>query len=689
MQTMTMPNDEMTTTTMKVVSTAALLLAIYGCSTNIILTAAFNADVRPVASPRPSVMASTCATASSHHRYRRHHDVAGLSNLFETQSCIDDVGSHANRHGIYASDTANDISRRSALVRFAAASATFLGALPSMAEDAPPTTAFSESPTSDASIARLGYEGKIAAPAVEKSPVISSPPVETEAPAATTVSPPADPPIPPPSEPVVSAKEANVAKSTSLEPKVALPLTGDLSPDFAIATAAFVGLAVIANNIQEDSDLGATATAPPVLPYGLSGGRNNPVDDKDVNDVKQVESVTATPLPPSQPEKKKWQAEKPIPYGILNPNGKNPFLKEILDYCEGGKVTERCTETIKDYLDNLADSGAVASSNEVKAIVGYLDSLGSNTSGAGEKKKVGAAFTSYLDALSAGSAPPPSSAQAVKTYLDTLNGTLAARKLVTSPIIPSFAQQPPPAASTSLPPVAANTITPDFAQYDNRLTSIEGRVSSLEMKVDKLPDQVFEKIEAWQTKYEARMSEEVKKIVRAMQGPPVEPVVVASTPPALEAAVREVPIASTVAQSEPTTNSGASSGGQGWTSAIVDYPSPSPLSAIPERPGVPRAGANSSSVPNKYGRSGGQGWKTGIPKSGGGGYLDNMNVGESSSPSSATTPESLPSFPKRRADVPPTSSSPGPKKYGISGGKQGWKTGKPMKGGGYLDNMSP
>ncbi len=660
---------------MKLVLTTSLLWAIYGCSDDIV-TAAFNADVRSVVSllqSRSSVMAS-CATATSHH-HRRHHDVAGLSmsqdNEFDTQYSVNDFDSRGERQILTA---ACDMSRRSALARFAAASAsTFLGALPSMADDDAPTTAFSESPTSDASIARSGYEGKIAIPA-EKPPVVSSPSLETEAPAATkTVTPPVEAP-----------SEAAIAKSTSLEPKFVLPLSGDLSPDFAIATTAFVGLAFIANNIQEDSDLGATASAPPAQPYGLSGGRNNPIDEGATEDLKQVQTAAATlpPPPPPKPEKKKWQAEKPIPYGIQNPKGKNPFLKEILDYCEGGKVTERCTETIKDYLDNLADSGAVATSNEVKAIVGYLDSLGSSTSTFGEKKKVGAAFTSYLDALSAGSAPPPSSAQAVKTYLDTLNGAVPARMLVTSPVIPS-SSQPSPVASAPLP-VASTTSTPDFAQYDNRLTSIEGRVASLETKVDRLPDQVFEKIEAWQTKYEARMSEEVKKIVRAMQGPPVEPVVIASAPPSLEPSVREVPNPRCVAQSE---SFGAISGGLGMTSVIVDYPSPSPLPAIPERPEVPRLGASSSSVPKKYGMSSGvQGWKTGTkPKSAGGGYLDNMSAGGLTSPSSAPTPVPSPAIPK----TPEASAAPPvPKTYGISGGRQKWKTVKPMKGGGYLDNMS-
>ena len=671
--------------TMKLVLTTLLLWAIYGCSDDIV-AAAFNADVRPVVSllrSRSSMMAS-CATATSHHRCRRHHphDVAGLSmsqdNEFDTQYSVNDFDSRGKRQILSA---VCDMSRRGALARIVAASATpFLGAFPSMADDDSPTTAFSESPTSDASIARSGYEGKIAIPA-EKPPALSSPSLETEAPPATnTVTPPVEAPSSPPAAP---AREAAIAKSTSLEPKFVLPLSGDLSPDFAIATAAFVGLAFIANNIQEDSDLGATASAPPAQPYGLSGGRNNPIDEGATKEVKQLQTVAATlpPPPPPKPEKKKWQAEKPIPYGIQNPNGKNPFLKEILDYCEGGKVTEKCTETIKDYLDNLADSGAVATSNEVKAIVGYLDSLGSKTSAIGEKKKVGAAFTSYLDALSAGSAPPPSSAQAVKTYLDTLNGAVPARMLVTSPAIPSSSQPPPPSSAPL--PVASTTSTPDFAQYDNRLTSIEGRVASLETKVDRLPDQVFEKIEAWQTKYEARMSEEVKKIVRAMQGPPVEPVVIASAPPSLEPSVREVPNARYVTQSE---SFGAISEGLGMKSVIVDYPSPSPLPAIPERPGVPRPGASSSSVPKKYGiSSGGQGWKTGKPKSGGGGYLDNMNAGGLTSPSSAPTSVSSPAVPK----TPEASASPpGPKTYGISGGRQKWKTGKPMKGGGYLDNMS-
>ena len=59
-------------------------------------------------------------------------------------------------------------------------------------------------------------------------------------------------------------------------------------------------------------------------------------------------------------------------------------------------------------------------------------------------------------------------------------------------------------------------------------------MTSLETKVDAIPDQVFEKMEAWQTKADVRLSEEVKKIIDVLapeaQEPPSAPAPVAPAP---------------------------------------------------------------------------------------------------------------------------------------------------------------
>merc|ERR1712194_209919 len=138
-------------------------------------------------------------------------------------------------------------------------------------------------------------------------------------------------------------------------------------------------------------------------------------------------------------------------------------------------------------------------------IVGYINSLGnaegySNTPGA-----AAAAFTGYLDALSAGSAPPPSSAKAVKKYLDTLNGTVAARASAT--VVANQLQRLPAHRPASAP-------EPSASEFNTRLAGVEGRVADLETKVQQIPDQVFQKLETWQMRYEDQLTENVKAVVR-------------------------------------------------------------------------------------------------------------------------------------------------------------------------------
>ena len=148
----------------------------------------------------------------------------------------------------------------------------------------------------------------------------------------------------------------------------------------------------------------------------------------------------------------------------------------IEDYCEPGKVDEDCSESIKGYLDELSDTGAVATDGEVQIIVNYLDSLSCNFVLPNENTR-GAAFTNYLDALSTGFVPPPSSANAVKTYLDELSNDA------------------------------------DQIEYDTRVNEVEGRLRQLEGSFNTLPDNIAERIVNAQNEKIEKEMEKIRKVL--------------------------------------------------------------------------------------------------------------------------------------------------------------------------------
>lgn len=580
--------------------------------------AAFNGAARgPSSASRIAPSTAAMASSNNNNDFDAHYDV--------------DVDRRGNIRDISPSG----IERRDALSRFAAAAglaATIFGGAvvdPAFAAQAPE---FSESPTSEAAIGRMAYDGKVPPPAPAPAAVeevVAAPKAEAAAPdfdgneAGS-----------------VGATDEGTQRRTMLDPRISLPpLPGGLDFDpndprllyggAAIATGTILVTATAGGGQDAEDEFvskfdqwkesNPSGGAPPG-PYGLNNGRNI-YGNVDMNAAK-VAGLTVTPpvkkaaapAPPapaplatpaaeevSQEEKPGWALDLPTPYGLQNAGGKNPFIKGVMEYCEGGKVTEDCTDTIKGYLDELSDSGAVATTGEVTAIVSYLGSLGSD-SGTETGKKAGAAFTSYLDALSAGSAPPPSSAKAVKTYLDTLAGYVSAspqsetREAMESPIVAAEPAQPEPVAA-----VAAEQQGPDFSGFDDRLTHIEGRVSGLETKVDALPDQVFAKIEAWQTRHEERLGEEVKKIVAALGTAPAPPaaVVVEDEPMVVEAPVYEEP-AAVVVEPEPIVE------------AAPAVPATPLVGVIPERFGVPRPGGNASGPKKGFGFGGGaSSWKMG------------------------------------------------------------------------------
>ena len=151
------------------------------------------------------------------------------------------------------------------------------------------------------------------------------------------------------------------------------------------------------------------------------------------------------------------------------------YLNYIDEFCEPGTRSSNCAGAIKGYLDGLASSGAVASNREVNTIVGYLDSLSSNPMPNGTSR-TGAAFTSYLDALSSGTAPSPPSAEAVAGYLDDLTNT------------------------------------------DTRAADIESRLNKLESSISTLPDDIAYRIVGWQESQDKKMSEELEKIKKMLEG---------------------------------------------------------------------------------------------------------------------------------------------------------------------------
>lgn len=568
---------------------------------------------------------------------------------------VNDFDAHYNvdvdRRGNIENIAASTLNRRQTLARLVAASATLLGGSSAFAADAPPPPEFSESPTSESSIARMGYDGKgapVEATAAEADVEEAAPPVEENV-----------------IEEVETTKEkadfdgneagsvgggdgaawAKKADPQLTIPNLNLPVGELISQDDFIKIAggsvAVMVVAALANGGEDEGDDTpinplAKSSPPPAEPYGLSSGRNY-WEGVDMTAAKKAGLVSSAPVKPppapaavvQAPEPVKvelpaadrvWKMSAPTPYGIQN-KGSNPFVQNVLEYCEGGKVTEPCTETIKEYLDDIADTGAVATTEEVKTIAGYLDALGSDDASSATGGSPGAAFASYLDALSEGSAPPPSSAKAVKTYLDTLNGTgdSAVAPVAVAPEQPVAPAAPVVAAVEPAPePVAVvATASPDFSIYDNRLISIEDRVTSLEGKVDDLPDQVFAKIEAWQTQQEGRLTEEVKKVVNALAPPPAaEPVAVVEAPSPVPEPVVVIP-QPVVAVPEPVA-----------PPAPVVKAAPF-AAAIPDRSGMPGVGGATKREYAKkgFGFGGNAGWKTGetSSSSSGGGYLDNMS----------------------------------------------------------------
>ena len=190
--------------------------------------------------------------------------------------------------------------------------------------------------------------------------------------------------------------------------------------------------------------------------------------------------------------------DQPEPYGMdvgrrywkgVDVSG-NPILPaDVREVCDAGAVTNECAESITDFLDEISSEqkGADVSEEQVEkatVVASYLDSLSSNSvngSQAGTTNTATSkAFYSYLNELSAGNLPAPTSATSVANYLDALDVK----------------------GGDSL----------DGYQQARRLSAIETKMDQLEEKVDMLPTEIATKMQEWQQGQDIRLTNEIRKI---------------------------------------------------------------------------------------------------------------------------------------------------------------------------------
>jgi len=163
---------------------------------------------------------------------------------------------------------------------------------------------------------------------------------------------------------------------------------------------------------------------------------------------------------------------------------------DIREVCDAGVVTNECAESITGFLGEVSNEqrGAAVSEEQVEkatAVASYLDSLSSkgingNTPGQGGSTNTATAFYSYLNEVSAGNLPAPSSAESVASYLDSLDLK----------------------GGDSL----------DGYQRAVRLSAIETKMNQLEERVDMLPAEIVDKMQYWQEGHDVRLSDEIRKI---------------------------------------------------------------------------------------------------------------------------------------------------------------------------------
>lgn len=266
---------------------------------------------------------------------------------------------------------------------------------------------------------------------------------------------------------------------------------------------------VMTSTTFENSQVSGEESGSSFLQPQLSSGNddNEEIEDEDTSAISEVEKrlnkmeteasrISSMAMDninvgidPALLQKKKKETKRRYVPG-------NNYLGSIDEYCEPGQVNEDCADSIQGYLGSLASTGAVATDGEVKAIVGYLDSLSSNVS---PNEKTGAAFTSYLDALSTGYIPAPSSAEAVASYLDELSS---------DDDTTSTSMSSPTASASGEGAFSKDRI------LGSRMNTVEERLSRLESSVTSLPDDIASRLVDWQISQDKKLSDEMEKIMK-------------------------------------------------------------------------------------------------------------------------------------------------------------------------------
>lgn len=136
---------------------------------------------------------------------------------------------------------------------------------------------------------------------------------------------------------------------------------------------------------------------------------------------------------------------------------------DVMVKCDAGVIDDGCTAAITSYLSNVremasGDGPSVEQTDTASVVLSYLDSLSSSSS---EARPV--AFSSYIDVLSSGEIDPPHSPQLVADYLASLN-------------------------------------------------MVESRITALETSVNRLPDEISNRLEIWQREQEDQLEIEITKI---------------------------------------------------------------------------------------------------------------------------------------------------------------------------------
>lgn len=136
---------------------------------------------------------------------------------------------------------------------------------------------------------------------------------------------------------------------------------------------------------------------------------------------------------------------------------------------------------------------------EAEAIVGYLDSLPGQST-----ESNGAAFTSYLDALSTGCVPPPPSSEAINGYLNELKQE-DGEALEKEERKEYFKERQP-----MLSPIETMS---KINKMEKRLTNLESKVSSFPSEFDTIIDA---RLDAFERNQEERLSDAMEKIMRML-----------------------------------------------------------------------------------------------------------------------------------------------------------------------------